>query len=139
MFEAVGRPDISTKLALPTTLTLAALIYPMTLWWGITGAALAMLVSTTLFAPVYLMRALNLLSCPVISYSKAMLAPSLCAGIMVGVLYLAEQVVFTEPTLLGLINLVAMGAITFAITSFLVDEVFHLGIRRKLQGRFRSS
>ncbi|MFQ6028987.1 MAG: lipopolysaccharide biosynthesis protein [Dehalococcoidia bacterium] len=137
VFEAVGRPDISTKLVLATTITLAAVVYPMTLWWGIAGTALAVLVSSLLFYPVGLVLVLNILNCPVVSYMKAMFAPTLCTGVMVGVLYLAKRWVFTEPTLLGMISLILLGAVTFLAAALLADQAFHLGIRRKLQERLR--
>jgi O-antigen/teichoic acid export membrane protein len=139
VFEAVGRPDISTKLVLGTTVTLVAIIYPFTRWWGIEGTALAVLVSSLLFYPVGLVVVLNILNCPPLGYLKVMFAPTLCTGIMVGALYLAKHWVFTEPTTWGLTALILLGAVTFGASAFLSDQAFHLGIRRKLLERLRPS
>ena len=98
-----------------------------------------MLVSSLIFYPIGLVLVLNILSCPVTSYLKVMFAPALCTGVMVGALYLAKGWVFTEPTLLGMVSMILLGAVTFGTAAFLADQVFHLGIRRKLQQRLRPS
>lgn len=45
LFEAVGRPKLGTRRMLVKTLVLAALIYPMLVWWGLRGVCIAVLVS----------------------------------------------------------------------------------------------
>ena len=52
IFQAVGRPDILTKLSVARLIILVILIYPLSIRWGITGTSLAVLISALFTMPV---------------------------------------------------------------------------------------
>jgi lipopolysaccharide exporter len=51
-FQAIGKPRTSAKLQLVKLAFLVVLIYPLTKWWGISGTAIAVAVSSLAVQPV---------------------------------------------------------------------------------------
>ncbi|HET7217825.1 MAG TPA: lipopolysaccharide biosynthesis protein [Vicinamibacterales bacterium] len=110
LYNAIGRPYIDFYLSLSRLVVMAALLFPLTMWYGIAGAAVAVtLPMAAQFAVgVYLSR--RLIKAPI---GLALRPLSVAAGrglVLAAVLFVAKFVVASDPKL-ALLSLMTVGGI----------------------------
>lgn len=82
LFSGMGRPDLYTKTQAARATVLAVLIYPLTRFWGMEGAATAALLSSVLVDPWQWMLALRMVSGRLTGLLNAV-APALAGSIAI--------------------------------------------------------
>jgi O-antigen/teichoic acid export membrane protein len=94
LFRAVNRPDWFAIVQFVKLILLAILIYPLSIKWGITGAALAALIAASLEIPFGIFLTRKALEC---SYKEILLplAAPLASTLIVTVLFLGLQKMLT--------------------------------------------
>ncbi len=80
LLSGSGRPDIFPKLQLVKLVILGALAYPATRYWGLTGAATAFLISTTLLDGTAFIVANHMVGSSLGDLRRALLYPAACAA-----------------------------------------------------------
>lgn len=123
LFRAVNRPDWFAKVQAVKLFFLALLIYPFSIWWGITGTAFAALLAAMLEIPVGLSWTRQALACRYRDILLPLAAPFI-GVLVVSVAYLLAQGVLNIPSLphlllFGILILVLYGAITLVIDRYL--------------------
>jgi len=127
LFEAVGRPDYSTKLQALNLVILAALIYPLTARWGIDGTALAVLgVSVIVPVPVYLV--LKVVDGSLVRFLRTLVVPLAGSVVMGLAVVLADRSLETGVPAAEFVALVLVGVGVYAAVVLAAERWFGYGI-----------
>lgn len=87
LFYAVGRPDIAFKQDLAWVITMAIAIYPLTMLWGMTGTALAVLLAVCPRLPIWIWGSVKLGRIKKSDFSRTLLPPLVSTAIMCAVIF----------------------------------------------------
>jgi len=134
LFQAVGRPHYLSRTTLARLIVLAAVIYPMTLEWGLLGAAWAVTGSLLLITPVMYMLAGRILERSVFQILLHLRAALLSSVVMGAVLWGMGQVA-TVQSPWGLVARVVAGAVVYAAVLWVVSPASR-GQLRDMAGTF---
>ena len=132
LFMAVGRPDISAKLGVLRLLILAALIYPLSMRWGIAGTAWAVAISAFSTVPIgYHILMKRVLSSSRLHFTRdALLIPFIGTGLMVLLLsFFAGE---NAPLWQFALEVIGGAAFYFTVT-YLLDRLLKCGLRENLR------
>jgi O-antigen/teichoic acid export membrane protein len=113
LFSGMGRPDLNTKLQFVKMVFLAALIYPMTTTWGITGAAVAVLIADLPVDAVSIYLANRMVESPLRNVWQVVAYPLLNTLLMLGALHLATQALDPQAGFGPFITLIVAGALSY--------------------------
>jgi len=121
ILKAGGRPNVIMAVALMRLLIISISIYPMTVSWGMQGAAGAVLLSLCISYPLNMKYGLETAGCNYREFFSAVLPNLAVTLVMVG---LASGVqVYVGKDLLGLGFLLTLCATTYFTSSFLIDRI----------------
>ena len=101
VFQAVGKPRTSARIQFVKLVFFAAVIYPFTIRWGISGTAFAVLCATLAVQPFMFGVLCRIIGCPIFSIPKACGIPCVLTGLMI-VAVLVFRAVCPGPALLHL-------------------------------------
>jgi lipopolysaccharide exporter len=136
LFQAVDRPQLGTRRLLVKTLTLAALIYPLLVWWQIRGVCIAVLVSALPALVWSLADGTRIAGASGWHVVGSLGVPSLAAGLSVaGGLLLG--VVLPTGSLWSLVSLTLLCIVIYAAV-VLIAQVFGYRALAQLRRRLRS-
>ena len=125
LFNGLGRPDLLAKILAARLGILAVIIYPFTRWWGMEGAAIAVVVSSAIIDPVVwtvLMRLINIGIRDVLGA----LAPALAGGVTLAmVVLLAGGTVLQPDDLARFVGLAVAGGLGYLAGLATWAVVFH--------------
>lgn len=127
LFEAIGRPDLNTKIGVISATGLVIAIYPLSSRFGIEGAATAILLMSVFF-PIPLYFTLKSIDGSLVRFLRIVWYPTLGSLIMGLIVYaLFEQLALGYPVIeFGM--LVVTGVVVYALVMFVVDRQFEYGI-----------
>ncbi|MCM1984906.1 MOP flippase family protein [Lyngbya confervoides] len=114
---AMGKPSWSLMLSLSDTLV-RIIAFAIAVQWGIVAVAIALVISTYLFAPIRLVVVNQLIPLDFLTYCKQFIPPLLGSGVMVVSLLTAKQflnLTLNAQFLLGLYILI--GALAYGLTT----------------------
>jgi len=132
LFRAVGRPKIVTYLAFGKLIFLAVLIYPFITYWGITGAAAAVLFSTLLTQPFVYRQVVKHLGSRYRDILRELLSPSAGILVMAGSIT-SLKYIWGEEIGIGTFFLCAgTGIIGYIICVFGLDRIIGSGVKEML-------
>lgn len=123
LWQAVGKPRISTYFHIVKLVLLAGLIYPFTIWWGILGTSLAVVVEslpTHLFGYVVMSKTLG---CNVRALYRQLLPPLVGVAIMISALFGIKYLV-GEGTMTIFFPTVIAAIIVYTLSVFLLERFF---------------
>jgi O-antigen/teichoic acid export membrane protein len=125
LLQAVGRPDILTKLNAIKLTIIMILIYPLSVKWGIAGTSSVVFLSALLITPntFRIVRA-NILMMKRFVIVKAMLLPFIGAAFMVLVLrvFMRDNI-----SLAGFVLLALMGVASYLLVTYILDKLLNEG------------
>ncbi|MCK4352472.1 lipopolysaccharide biosynthesis protein [candidate division WOR-3 bacterium] len=107
LFNGIGRPDITFKMVLVRVIILAAIIYPLTILYGIAGTALSVLLGICLSIPVWLLGTFKEIKVKINDYLSILWPPLVGTVIM-------SAIISALKLLLGPFQLIAFLISTFA-------------------------
>lgn len=128
LFQAVGRPDYSTKIQLGKTLIIAALIWPATTRYGIEGTALVIIANSLIFSePLVYYLAMKTVNGSYYRLARVLVLPGVTSTLM------GLSVFFTRnslqlPAVPKFLVLVALGVVVYGILAVIVERRFAYGI-----------
>lgn len=126
LVRAIGRPDISTKTHLATSFLIAAIIYPLTMGFGIFGTTIAVSIGLTVPTLGRTFMVLRLVELSAYKWFISVLYPVLVAALMTGVLLVANSNIISPSPLASLIFSIILGAVLYTLlTSLLVYARIH--------------
>lgn len=132
VFQGTGNPRIDTTWQIIRLIALIAVIYPFSSRWGISGVALAVLISTLIGAVGFNVMAIRITSCSGGAWLKMIVLPTInTMGVCVLILLMKQ--------LIGAIHighfilLSATGIIIYFGLTCLLDRVFNYGVKGMAQ------
>jgi len=138
LFQAVGRPDLGTKLQFMKLILLAVLIYPLTLKWSILGTSLAVVLSALVMDPLADLLAIRIVQCHVWEFGKSIALPVLATLVMSGVVFASKYFISSSAGILPFLALVAIGVFAYTVVTYLFDGLFGYDLRAAIQRRLAS-
>jgi len=119
----VGKPRIVTYILLLRLLLTASLIYPLTLWWGLWGTALSVLLSTAVVEPLEVLIVARLTRSRLLSLGTGVAVPFVLTVAMV-CLFEVSRFVFAggQPGIPAFLLLSGMAGLFYLLTAYLWDR-----------------
>lgn len=133
LFQAVGRPDYSTKIQLGKVLIIAALIWPATARFGIEGTAAVIVLNSLVFSePLVYYLAMETIEGSYRRLARVLVLPGVASALM-GLVVLAarDSLSLAPPT--EFVVLVALGVLTYGALALLVERRFEYGMENVLR------
>ncbi len=126
IFYAVGKPKIETRWQIVRLLVLGALIYPLTIRWGILGTSIVVFLSTFVFASGLGFEVIKITKCGIKNFGKIIALP-LIGGIVVIICIFALKMSINSDGIFGFLSLVGVGILLCLGITYLFDR--HLGYK----------
>lgn len=134
VFYASGKPGIDTKLQMLRLFVLVVFIYPLTMRWGITGAAVAVCLSVSVSFIAYAVEAVRITRCGWFSYFSTMMLPVMSGIAMSVSLVMTKEHVARD--FWGVLLLCAFGTSVYLIVAGVLDRYIN---QRRIYFLFRQS
>ncbi len=131
LFQAVGRPNLITKIVFLRLIITGALLYPFSLWWGITGTAIAVLVSALIMDPVAFYEVIKIIECDTMEFCKIVFAPVINSLVMVFFVVALKKYFMGQIHIAGFFLIVILGGLCYLAISYITQEDFRDLIRYK--------
>ncbi|MHA1334037.1 MAG: hypothetical protein ACTSPL_08215, partial [Candidatus Odinarchaeia archaeon] len=133
LFNGVNRPDLVAKFTFIKLILLAILIYPATINLGISGTALAVVVSALAIEPFRQLKVTQLIKIDKTKFFKYFIFPLLGTGFMTLTIFCAKLFLLTQVTLLNFGLLAITGVCTYLIAILAFEKVFGYKIRENVK------
>lgn len=137
LYNAVGRPKFSFITILSTLMVLAAFIYPLTMLWGLTGTACAVLISYCITGPIRFFYNFRVAGIKARDYRGVFLPPLIGTVIMVSVIYVLGMFL-NQFRLVGFLISVVIGIAIFLGFIFLIQNILNYTVLKDIKFIFNS-
>ncbi|MBN2570311.1 MAG: lipopolysaccharide biosynthesis protein [Deltaproteobacteria bacterium] len=127
VFLGVGKPQIDTILQVIRLLILVGVIYPLSIRWGIAGAALAVLMSASVSAIGFTIMAVRVTAWAYKSFIKVVVVPLANAAVMIFVIMIVGRT-FDKIGLLQFLMLVGIGMLVYFCMTFIFEKLLKYGM-----------
>ena len=125
LFNGLGKPELLAKILAARLGILAVIIYPFTRWWGMEGAAIALVVSSAIIDPVVWTVLMRLISIGVRDVLGAF-APALAGGLtLTMVVLLASGTLLQPDDLAHFVGLAVAGGLGYLTGLAIWAVIFH--------------
>lgn len=124
IFQSIGRPWIATKLQFAQLISLATLIYPLSIRWGILGTSLAVVFAGLIanLASGYMV--IKVTKCGVRNFCKMTMPPLANAGATILTLFLLKTYCIDLDGILEFILFIMIGVLVYSGITYLFDKFF---------------
>lgn len=122
VFMALGKPSIGTMGVSIRLASLVIFLYPLIIWWGLLGAAMAVLISVLISAGWFSFKLIKIIDCPVKIFLGIFIVPvmnTICMGIIV---FALKNVVAVN--ILSFFSLIIAGVIIYFFLTYIADKFF---------------
>ncbi len=123
VFQARGRPDISTKIQLAKLIVLGALVYPLTLRYGLMGTVAAVVGSAALTNPIADFILIKFIAIKGREFLKRIFFPALGSAAVGLVLFGLRQGLEIETSFISLFGLAIAGALVYLLVMSIFDRL----------------
>ena len=110
-FQASGNPAFVTKMSLFGILVLAAVIYPLSSRYGVTGVVTALCISALAPAPLIWGASMRLVGCSFVEWLKPIGRSAISTGAMVIAMILIKTYVLIDVDVVGFLALIGIGVV----------------------------
>lgn len=124
LFQGKGAPKIDYKMNLIRLLTMVVTIYPLTLFFDMSGVALAVALGNFACIPIWFIETVKIIKASLRDYLKIILPPLLGAVVMCSLLLLLKLAIEVNP--LGLIFMVIVAIGVYSAFIYFVERTFNL-------------
>lgn len=129
IFHGIGKPKVDTTWQIIRLFFLAAVIYPLTIKWGISGAAFAVLISTSISAIGFSFMAIRVMKCNVGSFYKMTVPPLLNTAVMIFTIMIIKTG-FDYINLWHFLVLIGVGITAYLFVTYLFEKLINFGIAK---------
>ncbi len=133
--QSIGKPKIPWLLSLCFLPMMAALIYPLTKMWGITGTALSTIIPSLLTCPVNTRILCRVLNCRIRDILGAFLLPITVSVIITGLLFVLKMSFFTLPSYISFTILSIISLCLYGFMVWQLDGIAKQGLREIIHGQ----
>lgn len=135
VFLALGKPQIRTKIQVGQFLLLAAIIYPLTKYLGITGTSIAVVAYALIFNAVAVYQVTRLIEIRIWTIIQVIMRYIVFSLMPIGLVIGLKVSYFTSMNLLELIGVTTLGFITYMMTLYIFDPVSRSYFKGILKGK----
>jgi O-antigen/teichoic acid export membrane protein len=138
LFNGIGKPEINTKLGATQLLIMIALIYPLTIKWGILGTALATVIP--IFICLFLgMRELkNILEFKYNNFCNIIFLPLIATSTFCFALSMIRNFSWYKSNLIYFFTLLNLGIVLYFTIIYSVDKIFKYGLFNEISKLHKS-
>jgi lipopolysaccharide exporter len=140
IFQAVGKPEISSRFLFVQVVLVAILIYPLTITYGIAGTGLSLMIPGIIINSIFAHYVLKITGCEKKRFFQAIGYPLLGTTMMVLVLSAVKAFVVDSVGLIAFLGLVISGALVY-FAAVLVEERYFdyrmLPVLRSIRNSFQ--
>ena len=132
IFHGVDRPSVDTTWQVIRLIVLVALIYPLTMRWGILGASISVLFSILISTLGFSFMVIKITKCEIKNFGKMIVLPLLFSAIMIFVVITLKD----SMQLIGVLEfffLVGAGVISYFFVTFLCDGLLNYRIKKLIR------
>jgi O-antigen/teichoic acid export membrane protein len=137
LFNGAGRPDISFRLLFVRVITLAVVIYPLTMRWKISGTALAVVLAICAGVPMWFLGTAKVIKTGVADYLRVLWPPLIGTAGMCLVLF-GLGMFIDQFQLIGFLGSVLAGVACFLGLMFLIQALADYTVLRDIKFLFDS-
>lgn len=137
IFHGIGKPKVDTTWQIVRLVVLVAVIYPLTSTWGISGVAIAVLISVFLSAIGLSFMAVRITNCNPGSFWKMTAFPLLNSSIMAFII-MAIKTGFECIYLPHFLLLIGAGFTAYLFVTYLFEKLMNYGISKTMKEIFDS-
>lgn len=135
LFQAVGKPEIVTRLQFAKLILLVILIYPFTITWGILGTALAVVLNALIVNPIAEYLVIRTIRCRAWELIKLLLVPAFGTSAMLGGIFVWKQWLGSDTNMFIFIASIIGGLAIYISTMALFDRYGNYGLWNVLKHR----
>ena len=132
LYNAVGRPRLTFMTILATSIVLTTAIYPLTVLWGLSGAAWAVLISYCITGLIRSFYNIKVAGVRAREYGRALLTPLIGNAIMSTALF-ALGMLLNQFQWMGFLISVLVGTVTYFSFAFLSQNILDYPILEDLR------
>jgi len=137
LFQGKGVPRLDFKMNGIRLLTMAATIYPLSLFFNMNGVALAVTLGNVSFIPVWLIETSKITRGSFKDFLKAILPPFFGTIVMcVGILFLKSTIIVSS--LLGFISMTILAIVIFFASMYFIEKMSNIKTLDNLRLLIRS-
>ena len=133
IFRAVGKPEIETKWQIVRLSVLAALIYPLTIKYGILGTSIVVFVSAFVSTIGFSSMAIEVTKCKLKEFSKMIVLPLINGVIMVLIIAILKNNV-NDVGILEFILFISVAILTTMSITYLFDKFLNYKMQLLIRG-----
>lgn len=138
LFEALGRPDVNTKIQILKLVLIAIFIYPATARWGIEGTAIVIVGNALLSNPIADYLAVKAVGGEIREFVRLLLYPA------IGSLLMATAVLSVKRTLnfgsqpFEFVAMILVGVVTYLVAVIIMERQFNYGLEPTFKSVIRA-
>lgn len=134
LFQGVGRPNYLTYVSFAQLIIMAAIIYPLTVAYGILGTAIAVVVPMVAVQGWAMRRTAELIEQPLGAVLRVMRLPLAATATMAVVVLMAKTASVQQPSVTVLLSLIVIGVAVYAMTIYVMDRSLVTEVKQLLGG-----
>jgi len=136
VFQGIGKPSILTKSMLIQLSLMIILIYPLTYFWDIFGASLAVLIPGFIINIYVSYRIIILLKCKPKNFYKEIIFPFFITIILILSIFVIK-IFLISINIIEFLLLVSIGSIIIISLTYLIDKIFNYEIKSSINNIIR--
>jgi PST family polysaccharide transporter/lipopolysaccharide exporter len=134
LFQAIGRPDYSTKIQFGKLIIIAFLIYPATSMFGIAGTALVLVGNSLLFSePLASYIAVKKVGGSYWRFIRMLIYPAIGSTVMATAVLVTRMSVGISSKIIEFFLLVCLGILIYSIIMVVLDKISEYGLMKNIQ------
>ena len=127
VYQAIGRPELITRILLAKLILLAVMIYPLAQKWGIYGVSWAVVLNGLMVNPVANYIVIRIIGCRIRDFVVVISIPLIAALLMSGALHLMKTFALEEVGVLSFLLLGLFGIGMFLGLIWIFDKYLDYG------------
>jgi len=128
IFQAVGKPQIDTKLQIIRLLIIFILIFPFTIKWGISGTSIVVFLSIFITTILLIIKVIEIIKCNRIEFFKA-ISPSLINGIFITISVLVIKKYIEISNILIFLLLICISIFIYILLGYLINKYLNYNMK----------
>lgn len=129
VFQAVGKPQILSRFLLVQTLLVVAIIYPLTMRFGIVGTGISLMIPALIVNSIFAYLVLKITGVEPARFFKAVGFPIIGSLMMILVIFLVKTYLLPGAGLPAFAFLVFLGTVVYFSSAYLMEQFFDYRIR----------
>lgn len=124
-----GKPEIVVKIQFFHLILLSGLIYPFTLYYGIIGTSLSVVIAGFIANVAAWYKVINITKCGLKNFSKAIGIPVINTVLMLFMVYILKSLLLYPINLLEFFSIAIFMVIGFSVLTLVMEKFFNYGIK----------